>query len=97
MIQLTERERILRTYRRQEIDRIPMIDSAWRGTINRWHAEGMPKDVAWEDYFGFDRVIRVCPDNSPRFKRRVLEENERFRIETTKWGSTQKVFNVLDS
>ena len=28
MIQLTERERILRTYRRQEIDRIPMICDA---------------------------------------------------------------------
>ena len=97
MIQLTERERILRVYKRQEIDRIPMIDNAWRGTINRWYNEGMPKDVAWEDYFGFDRVIRICPDNSPRFKRQIIEENERYRIETTPWGGTQKVFNVLDS
>lgn len=97
MIQLTERERMLRTYRRQEIDRIPMIDGAWRGTINRWYAEGMPKNMEWEDYFGFDRVIRICPDNSPRFQKRVLEENERYKIETTPWGGTQKVFNILDS
>ena len=59
MIRLTERERILRVYKRQEIDRIPMIDNAWRGTINRWYNEGMPKDVAWEDYFGFDRACRI--------------------------------------
>ena len=97
MIQLTERERMLRVFRRQEIDRIPMIDNAWRGTIKRWHAEGMPKNVAWEDYFGFDRVIRVCPDNSPRYTRKILEETDRYRIETTYWGGTQKVFNVLDS
>jgi uroporphyrinogen decarboxylase len=57
----------------------------------------MPKDVAWEDYFGFDRAVRICPDNSPRFPRRVIEETERYRIETTPWGGTQKVFNVLDS
>ena len=72
MIQLTERERMIRTYRREEIDRIPMIDSAWRGTINRWHNEGMPQNIAWEDYFGFDRVIRICPDNSPRFGHKIL-------------------------
>ena len=97
MIKLTERERILRVFRRQEIDRSPMIDSAWRGTINRWHAEGMPKNIAWEDYFGFDRVVRICPDNSPRFPHKILEETDRYRIETTSWGGTQKVFNILDS
>ena len=59
MIKLTDRERMLRTYRRQEIDRIPMNDSAWAGTKRRWYNEGMPKDVSWEDYFGFDKRIEV--------------------------------------
>ena len=97
MIQLTERERMLRTYRRQEIDRIPMIDSAWRGTIERWKREGMPANVAWEDYFGFDRVVRVNPDNSPRFERKILQKTDRYTRTTTKWGVTQKIFNELDS
>lgn len=96
-IKLTERERILRTYRRQEVDRIPMIDTAWAGTIRRWHQEGMPKDVEWTDYFGFDQKILIGPDNSPKFPRKILEENDRYRIETTRWGGTQKVFNELDS
>ena len=39
MIQLTERERILRTFKHQEVDRIPMVDSAWAGTIKRWEKE----------------------------------------------------------
>ena len=97
MIKLTERERMLRTFKRQEIDRIPLYDSAWAGTKKRWYREGMPAGVAWEDFFGFDHAIRVCPDNSPRFERRVLEKTDRYRIETTKWGGTQKVFNELDS
>ena len=54
MAELTERERILRTYRRQEIDRIPMLDLPWKGTLRRWKQEGLPEDMAWEDHFGFD-------------------------------------------
>ncbi|MBR2465592.1 MAG: hypothetical protein IKB38_01500 [Clostridia bacterium] len=97
MVKLTDRERMLRTYRRQEIDRVPMNDSAWAGTKRRWYNEGMPKDVSWEDYFDFDKRIEVLPDNSPRFERKVLEETDRYVIETTKWGGTQKAFKELDS
>lgn len=97
MVKLTERERMLRTYRRQEIDRIPMNDSVWAGTKRRWYNEGMPKDVSWEEYFDFDRRIEVLPDNSPRFERKVLEQTDRYVIETTKWGGTQKAFKELDS
>ena len=97
MIQLTERERMLRTYRRQEVDRIPMVDTVWAGTLRRWRNEGLPENVAWEDHFGFDRWIRFKGDNSPRYQERVLEQNDRYRIETTRWGATQRVFNDLDS
>ena len=97
MIQLTERERMLRTYKRQEIDRIMMLDSAWAGTNRRWIEEGMPKDVNWMDYFGFDHTIRICPDNSPRYQRKILEENDRYKIVTTSWGGTAKAFKQLDA
>ena len=97
MITLTERERMLRTYRRQEIDRIPMLDLPWAGTLRRWHNEGMPENVAWEDQFGFDKWIRFSTDNSPRFERKLIEQTDRYKIVTTPWGATQKVFNELDS
>ena len=97
MTELTSRERMLRTFKRQEIDRIMMVDSAWAGTQKRWYNEGMPAGVDWRDYFGFDNVIRVCPDNSPRFDHKILESNDRYRIETTPWGQTKRVFNALDS
>ena len=97
MAKLTERERILRTYRHQEVDRVPMIDTAWRGTKKRWVDEGMPQNVSWEDYFGFDHRVQILADNSPRFPRRVLEKTDRYQIVTTPWGTTQKEFNELDS
>ena len=97
MMELTERERMLRTFRRQEIERIPMFDTAWGGTVRRWRNEGMPENARWEQYFGFDKVVRVCPNNSPMFEKKVLETTDRYRIETTAWGETRKVFNVLDS
>jgi len=97
MVKLTERERILRTYRHQEVDRIPMLDTAWDGTIKRWHDEGLPADVWWEDYFGFDKNILLRTDNSPKFEKKIIEKTDRYTIETTEWGATHKVFNELDS
>lgn len=94
---MTTRERMLRTYRHQEIDRILMVDSAWEGTVNRWRREGLPANVSWEDYFGFDGIVRFQPNNSPKYPSRVIEETDRYRIVTTEWGATQKQFKELDS
>ncbi|MBR6794025.1 MAG: hypothetical protein IKM48_06715 [Clostridia bacterium] len=96
-MELTSRERILRTHLRQEVDRMPMVDKPWAGTLRRWEREGMPKGADWIDHFGYDRIVRICPDNSPRFPVRVLEENERSKVVTTAWGGTQRVFKELDA
>ncbi len=97
MTELTSRERLLRTYRHQEVDHIPMFDSIWMGTLQRWLREGLPADVSWEEYFGMDRVVRINPDNSPRFPHRVLEETDRYIVATTPWGQTERSFRELDS
>ena len=94
---MTSKERILRTFRHMETDRMPMADSAWRGTVNRWHREGLPENVWWEDYFGFDKIVRVMPDNSPRYPYRLVEKNDRWEAVTTGWGMTEKHFFELDS
>lgn len=97
MKELTTRERILRTYQRKEIDRVAMADWAWQGTVRRWHEEGLPEGVDWQDYFGFDKTVLFGTDNSPRFEERVIEENDRYIVKTTKWGQTLRVFKALDS
>ena len=94
---MTTRERMLRTYRHQEVDRILLVDRPWEGTLARWYQEGLPKNVDWEDYFGFDKVVKIFPDNSPRYNQKIIEKNDRYSIITTPWGQTQRVFNELDS
>ena len=90
-------ERIKRMYEHREADRVPIIDKPWQGTLRRWKAEGMPADGAWEDYFGADKVGIFQLDNSPRYERKILEENDRWYIETTAWGVTLRQFKAEDS
>jgi len=88
---------MIRTYQKREVDRVPMVDSAWAGTVRRWYAEGLPASVDWEDYFGYDKVVRIKPDNSPRFENKILETTDRYVLRTTSWGQTHRQFNALDS
>ena len=90
-------ERIKRMYEHREADRIPITDKPWAGTIRRWRAEGMPANVEWEDYFDVDKVGVFMLDNSPRYERRILEENDRWYIETSEWGVTRRCFKQEDS
>ena len=96
-MELTSRERFIRTFKHQEIDRIIMLDYPWAGTLKRWHEEGLPENVAWDDYFGFDKRITVGCDITPRFETKILEETDRYVIHTTNWGATLKSFKELDS
>ena len=90
-------ERIKRMYEHKEADRVPIIDDPWAGTIRRWQNEGMPKDVLWEDYFDVDKIGVFQVDITPRYEEKILEENDRWYISTSKWGVTAKHFKELDS
>ncbi len=94
---MTTRERFQRMFEHREADRVPIIDSPWAGTLRRWRAEGMPEGVDWRDYFDVDKVESVGVDITPRYEETVLEDTERYRIVTTKWGVTLKNFKTLDS
>ena len=87
---MTSRERFTRMYEHREADRIPIIDSPWGATIERWQKEGMPKDADYVEYFGLDRVARIGVDNSPQYETKTLEETDEYRIHTTSWGATLK-------
>ena len=94
---MTTYERIKRMYEHREADRIPIIDDPWCGTIRRWQREGMPADMAWEDYFGADKLGIFQVDITPRYEEKILEENDRWFIATSKWGVTMKHFKEEDS
>jgi uroporphyrinogen decarboxylase len=88
--EMTMHERITRMYKHREADRVPILDSPWPSTIERWRREGLPAGVEWFDYLGADHMRTIGADNSPRFPVQVLEETEAYRIYTTEWGATKK-------
>jgi uroporphyrinogen decarboxylase len=77
-------------YEHREADRVPIIDSPWPATIERWQREGMPANTTYVEYFGLDQVNTISADNSPQYEVKTLEENDRYKIHTTPWGATLK-------
>ena len=94
---MTSHERFSRMYEHREADRIPIIDSPWAATIERWQREGMPKDVNFVDFFDLDRVAHIGADNSPRFPVKVIEDTDAHKISTSAWGVTMKQWKHMAS
>ena len=85
---MTTHERMTRMFARQDADRIPITDSPWGATIERWQREGMPAKISHVEFFGLDQIVDIGVDNSPRYPVRVIEETETYRTSTTAWGAT---------
>jgi len=88
---MTSHERFARMFAHQEADRIPIIDSPWDATIERWTREGMPAGVSYVDFFDLDRFINMqFTDNSPRYPAQVIAETADDITYTSGWGVTMK-------
>ncbi len=90
MHSLSTHERIARMFAHQDADRIPVLDDPWAATIERWHAEGMPSNIGFGDYFDLDHISSIGVDTSPRYPVQVLEQTNEYRVHTTAWGATLK-------
>ncbi|MHC1695314.1 MAG: uroporphyrinogen decarboxylase family protein [Eubacteriales bacterium] len=94
---LTSKERFTRMYQHRDADRIPIIDGPWGDTVERWHREGMPRDISFVDYFDLDRTAYIGVDNSPRYEAKTVEDTPEYVIYTTGWGATMKSFKNVTS
>lgn len=90
MTNMTSRERFARMYEHRDADRVPIIDSPWRATIERWQREGMPANTDYVTFFDLDRVAYIGVDNSPRYEEKILESTDVYTVRTTNWGATLK-------
>ena len=88
MSEMTTYERMRCMYEHEEADRVPVTDDPWSSTLERWHREGMPEDVSFEDYFGLDRFATIDVDNSPRYPEQVVERTAEYVVQKTRWGTT---------
>lgn len=94
---LTSHERFKRMYEHRPADRVPVIDSPWGATIERWQREGMPKEAHFADFFDLDKITYIGADNSPRYPARTIEETEESITYTSQWGATLKQFKHIAS
>jgi uroporphyrinogen decarboxylase len=90
-------ERVQRMYEHREADRVPMQDSPWHTTLERWHREGLPENISYVDYFDLDHFESIHVDTSPRFAEEVVEETDEYTIVTTSWGATLKNWKHIAS
>ncbi|RLI24640.1 hypothetical protein DRO57_06120 [Candidatus Bathyarchaeota archaeon] len=81
---MDSRERIIAALNFEEPDRVGFLDFIWPETWKRWRAESLPAD--YKQYVDFD-IVLVDVDQTPRFKRRVLEETERWIIYIDEMGT----------
>ena len=97
MKKMTTHERITKIFNHEEADRIPICDYPWRGTIRRWHHEGMPEGMSYIDYFDLDRIGQINVDVSPQYEEKIIKETDEYSIYTTKFGVTLKNWKQDDS
>ena len=83
-------------FQHKDADRVPIVELAWRSTIERWRSEGM-REVEYQEYFGLDRISQFMVDNSPRYRSRILEETEEYIVYTTQWGTTERNWKHRES
>ncbi len=87
---LTTHERMVRMFAHTDADRVPIIESPWGSTIERWQREGMPANIDWVDYFELDPMPTISCDNSPRYPVQILERTEEYTVTTSSFGVTMK-------
>ena len=86
---MTSQERVLLALEHQEADRIPVHDSPWGTTEQRWHEEGLPEGTSSAKHFGFE-FWGYWGDNSMQLEREVIEETDEYVIATGPSGATVK-------
>lgn len=82
---MNSRERVKRALSFEEPDRVPIADSIWQSTVERWHREGLPADMSPAEYFDYE-IVRFGPDVSPRYPVRRLSEDKNYVTETSPYG-----------
>ncbi len=86
---MTSRERVKAAINFQAPDRLPVNESPWQQTVDRWHAEGLPADVSVADHFDFD-ITSMFIDASPRFEQKVIERKDGFITYEDRYGYTMR-------
>lgn len=93
---MTSRKRFTLALNHKEADRVPIHDSPWGHTINRWHSEGLPEDESPASFFGYEMTGQGA-DCSFQLPHQVIEETETYTIYKDANGATRRSFKDHES
>ncbi len=77
-------------------DRVPLDDTFWLSTEERWRQEGLPAGVSARDYFGVNEIVRFGGDYSMQFPERVVREEPNLREYWDDDGALRQDLHVED-
>ena len=86
---MNSRERVNLALKHKEPDTVPIHDTVWQATIDRWRTEGLPPGVLPADYFGFE-LAGFWADSSPRYPIEIIRQDNEFIVERDSFGQTRK-------
>ncbi len=84
------KQRIQAALRHKTLDRIPICDTYWPETIEKWHQEGLPTDKDPFDYFDIDRITMHHPFDCGFFSHEIYEETDDYIIDLNPYGTVVK-------
>ena len=75
---MTSRQRFGCVLDHKEPDRVPIIDTPWSSTLERWRQQGMPLDVGPAEFFDWDRIGGIGINNSPSYPTSTIDETDEY-------------------
>jgi len=93
---MDSRERVLTVLSGGIPDRVPLDDSYWETTVERWRREGLPQGVSPHDHFGTNEIVCIGGDYTMQFPERVLEEGEALRHYWDSDGALRRDLHVAE-
>lgn len=94
--EMTSKERVKRAISGNAPDRVPLSDSYWQTTVDRWNREGLPPSVSPSVYFGTDEILYLSGDYTMRFPERVLDQDRQYRTYWDADGALRKDLHTPD-
>lgn len=92
---MTSRERLATVLSKGIPDRVPIHDTYWETTIQRWRNEGLPRGIAPDEYFQTE-IVRIGGDYTMQFPVRVEETTDRYRLYWDTNGALRKDLQTPD-
>ena len=85
---LEKLERMNRTLRHEEPDRVPISDFFWQGFLNKWReVKGLPEDADVNKYYDFDYIVTL-PNTDPKIRAfEIIKSNDEETILRTGFGA----------